>query len=372
MGRKPTRWTNLPPGMRARPRGKKIHYYLDTGEKPRREIPLGSDYVLAVQKWAELTSKPKPAGASGTFRYVAEEYRKEIIPTKAPRTQRDNEKELEWLLRFFDDPPAQLDHIEPVHVRQYLTWRVKAARKLAEEKNAERVKGGRLPLPVDPKLGKVRANREKALFSHIWNYARDKGYTALPNPCTGIKGYEEDGRDISPDDQTVSKVLEVADKPLEFAIRMADITGQRPGDVLRMSEASIRDGMLHVNQGKTKAKLRIVVEGALKTLMDEIHAYKAELHDKHGLKVHALALLVNEAGQPLTKHMLRDRFDDARAAGGIKKGDFQFRDLRARAATEMDEAAGTRAAQALLGHTTEGMTANYIRHKVGKKVSPRK
>jgi integrase len=27
-------------------------------------------------------------------------------------------------------------------------------------------------------------------------------------------------------------------------------------------------------------------------------------------------------------------------------------------------------AQALLGHTTEAMTAKYIRHKVGKKVKP--
>jgi hypothetical protein len=39
-------------------------------------------------------------------------------------------------------------------------------------------------------------------------------------------------------------------------------------------------------------------------------------------------------------------------------------------ATETDEVAGTRAARPILGHTTEGMTAGYIRHKVGKKVRP--
>lgn len=43
-------------------------------------------------------------------------------------------------------------------------------------------------------------------------------------------------------------------------------------------------------------------------------------------------------------------------------------DLRAKAATETDEASGTRSAQALLDHTTESMTSEYIRHKVGKKV----
>jgi hypothetical protein len=40
--------------------------------------------------------------------------------------------------------------------------------------------------------------------------------------------------------------------------------------------------------------------------------------------------------------------------------------------TETDESDGTKAAQAILGHTTESMTVRYIRHKLGKKVTPRK
>jgi len=64
--------------------------------------------------------------------------------------------------------------------------------------------------------------------------------------------------------------------------------------------------------------------------------------------------------------MLRNRFDDARDAAGIDKALFQFRDLRAKAATETDDQAGTRGAQALLGHTTEPMTADYIRHAIAR------
>jgi integrase len=70
--------------------------------------------------------------------------------------------------------------------------------------------------------------------------------------------------------------------------------------------------------------------------------------------------------------MLRSRFDDARERAGVQKDLFQFRDYRAKVATEVDEAEGTRAAQALLGHTTESMTVTYIRHKVGRKVRSRK
>jgi integrase len=387
MGRKPTRWNNLPPGMRARPRGQKIHYYLDTGEKPRREIALGSDYVQAVAKWAELTSKPAPVVVGpATFadavngRGKCAGYLKDVLPTKAARTQEDNREELTWLMAFFNDPPAPLNEIEPVHISQYLRWRVKAAKARAEEKNAQRRKDGKPEVPIPPDLGHVRANREKALFSHIWNYAREEGLTKLPNPCAGISGFEEEGRDAVPDEVLVTRVLEHADKPLEFAMRLADIVGQRPSDVRRCSETHIDGpvpgGILHVQQGKTKTKLRIVIEGALTDLILEIRAYKREIAKQRAAArkpvVHTMALLVNEKGQALTEAMLRSRFDEARERAGVKKDLFQFRDFRAKVATQVDEERGTREAQALLGHTTEGMTVSYIRRKVGKKVRPAK
>lgn len=387
MGRKPTRWTNLPKGMRARPRGNLVHYYLDTGAKPRKEIPLGSDYVLAVTRWAELTSRPAPVTTEGPptlpdaidGRGDVDGYRKDVLPTKAPRTQQDNEKELVWLLKFFGgDSPAPLDEIEPAHVQRYLRWRVKQARAAEEAKNEQRRKDGKPEQPIPHDFGHVRANREKALLSHIFNYARAEGLTKAPNPCAGVQGFEEEGRDTAPDTELVGRVLAEADKPLEFAMRLADIIGQRPSDVLRVSETDIAGtvpgGILQVRQGKTKMKLRIVVEGALADLVLEIRAYKRQIaqdrRDAGRPVVHTMALLVSEAGGPLTKNMLRDRFDDARARAGVKKDLFQFRDFRAKVATETDEAQGTRAAQALLGHTTEAMTAAYIRHKVGKKVRP--
>lgn len=368
MGRKPSRWSNLPRGMRARPRGNLIHYYLDSGGKPRKEIALGSDYVLAVKRWAELTSKVVPTAPDGTFAKVLEEYWIEVLPTKAPRTQQDNEDQREWLLRFFNDPPAPLDAIEPVHIRKYLDWSVKTKRANAEARNDQRKKDGKKPITINPKHGQVQANREKALFSHVFNYARDHGHTKAPNPCQGVKGFKEDGRDVYVDDALIEIVTKHSVKPLEFALRLAQITGQRPCDVRSMSEAHISGGMLHVRQGKTGAKLRIEIVGRLKALLDEIAAYKTEHTAKSRVRV--LSLLVNEKGRVLTENMLRNRFDDAREAAGIDKNLFQFRDLRAKAATDTDDAGGTREAQALLGHTTETMTADYIRHKVGKKVKP--
>ena len=99
---------------------------MTTGGKPRKEIPLGNDYAIAVKKWAELQINSKPPHQEIiTFRYVAERYIREVIPTKVAYTQRDNHKELRWLYMFFDNPPARLDKIEPINIRQYMDWRGK-------------------------------------------------------------------------------------------------------------------------------------------------------------------------------------------------------------------------------------------------------
>ncbi|MCO7610579.1 tyrosine-type recombinase/integrase [Pseudomonas chlororaphis] len=163
----------------------------------------------------------------------------EVVPTKSAATQKDNARELKQLLKFFDDPPAPLDAIEPQHVVQYLRHRGKTA--------------------------PVRANREKALLSAIWNFARSSGFTALANPCAGVNG------------------------------------------------------------------------------------------------------------QTMTTSMLQGRFDAAREAAGVEKADFQMRDLRAKAGTDKAESSGDiLQARDQLGHTTVVVTENYIRKRIGKKVTPTK
>lgn len=170
----------------------------------------------------------------------------------------------------------------------------------------------------------VRANREKALFSAIWNYARNKGYTALANPCTGIKGNKETGQDNYVEDELFQRVYEKADVGLQDAMDLFYLTGQRIADTLKMDERDVRDGRLAVQQGKTKAKRRIEITGELKIVLDRIMARK----DSHQFR--STRLIVLEDGTPLTVAMLRRRFDLAREAAGVKKADFQMRDLRAK------------------------------------------
>lgn len=341
MGRRPSK-----PGAVARLRARKkssgkVFYYYDTGGKPRKEIPLGSDYGLAIMKYAELErdrTADNLAQEVITFGYVADRYMVEVVPGKATASQHKNRQQMVKLKEFFCDPPGPLDAIQPQHVKQYLRWRQSAP---------------------------VSANREKALLSSIWNFAREMGYTALANPCAGVKGYREDGRDQYIEDAVFQAVHAAADVGLRDAMDLAYLTGQRVGDTLRMDERDIREGFLFVTQSKTKAKRRIAIEGELAELIQRIMTRKA------GHKVRATRLIVTEEGRPMTAHMLRGRFDKARDSAGIQKDAFQFRDLRAKAGTDKAESSGDiLQARDQLGHTTVVMTEQYLRERKGKKVTP--
>lgn len=351
MGRKPTTNLNLPVGVRARPRGHKIFYYLDRGGKPRKEISLGSDYVIALRNYAALLQNIQPQQCA-LFSALAERYKTEVIPTKAPRTQQDNITELIKLLEFFGEAP--LDEIKPLHIAQYRDWRVEQTRK-------HHLK---LKRPVLANTGHVRANRELALFSHIWNTGREWGYTEKSNPCLGVKKNKEKGRDVYVDHATYQAVWQHADEALQDAMDVAWLTGQRPADVLCLRETDIKDGTLQLSQGKTGTRLRIEITGQLSIVLARI-ANRKTVH-----KIYSLALICDERGAPLSQFALRSRFDCAREKAGISKQSFQFRDLRAKAATEKEQSAGMEAAKKQLGHTSETMTKRYVRNRIGTLVKP--
>lgn len=335
MGRKPSK-PNAIPRLRVRQRGDKAYYFYDHGGKPRREESLGSDYGVAIRKWAELEREARiPTPAQVTFRWVADRYIAEVSPHKAARTFADNQREVRWLLRFFDDPPAPLEAIQPVHVRQYLDWRA----------------------------AKVRANRERALLSAIWNYARDKGYTALPNPCAGIKGNRERGRDAYIEDDQFEAIWQAADECLRDAMDLAYLTGQRPADVLALSEMDVRDGSLNVRQAKTGTRVRVEIGGQLAAVLERTRARK------HGYKVFSTRLVVNEHGRNIGVNAMSRRWLAACKRAGVVG--LQFRDLRAKAGTDKADSAGdVRQAQRQLGHGSVVMTEHYVRNRRGAKVTP--
>ena len=325
MGRRRTTSHDLPPRLHLKHGG----YYYVTTHTPRRWINLGKDRTAALVEWARLEGDKQPA-ETGTLAAAWKRYAREILPSKAQSTQHDNLREAEKLLAVFGS--MQLADITPQHVRQYLDLRGQSA--------------------------KIRATREKALLSHIFNQARGWGYTSAANPCSGIKGWTAK-RDRYITDDEFKSLYSVASVPLRDALDLALLTGQRPTDVLKMDRTMVREGALWMRQGKTGKRLRILIEGELKAVVERC-AERAKTH-----AVSSLYLLNNERGQRYTRSMLRLDFDEARAAAGI--ANVQFRDLRAKAATDTDS---LEHAQRLLGHQGRAMTEHYVKDRAGDKVRP--
>ena len=89
------------------------------------------------------------------------------------------------------------------------------------------------------------------------------------------------------------------------------------------------------------------------------------------LKVVSTALVINEKSERMTLGALQKRFSVARARAGVPVGDFQFRDLRAKAGTDNTDSSGDiRQAQRQLGHKSLTMTEHYVRKRRGEKIGP--
>ncbi len=313
----------------------------------RKEIPLGGDLDQAKVEWARLERRapPKPNHLLGS---LFDRYMKEIIPTKGLRTQSDNMKELKQLRKAFENAP--IDSITPQVVAQYR----------------------------DARTAKVRANREIALLSHMFTIAREWGLTSNANPCFGVRRNKEKPRDYYAGDVVWNAVYTEAVQELKDAMDLAYLTGQRPADVLKVATTDLNAGFLMVRQGKTEKKLRLRLEDA--GVQSALSAFINDLQERRALAgIKTSRLITNTSGLRMSQQMLRNRWDEAREKAAIKAaadGDsslavlirqFQFKDIRPKAASEIELAHASR----LLGHSTEEMTKKVYR-RVGEIVKPTK
>lgn len=322
MGRKKTRHPGLPPRMTARGKPGNLRYYY--GQK---KLPLGKDFVEACRQWAVLEKGHLP----NSVRYVdvADRWEKEAIHKgrrrmRSQKTQREFRAALKHLRLAFKG--ALLDQIKPKHVRQYL----------------------------DRRSAKVSANREIAVLSIIWNWARAKGLTDQANPCIGIDRNPESARTRYVRDDEYREVWSRGDPALQDALDLLLATSHNPSDILRLTRKDMADGTLWVRRGKTGKLVRFRIEGRLKEVLERVLARPRA--------VPSMYLIADHNGQPLTIYGLNRRF---RKANG--EATWQLRDLRAKAVTDEQD---LRTASQRAGHANEAITAAVYRRVKGDLVGP--
>lgn len=366
MNRPRTANKDLPPRMLRRVRKLKsgklwVGFYYYAG-KASKEIPLGTDLAEAKRKWAELEGRPVAADTT-KLDTAFDKYLRDVIPKKALRTQKLNMAELDTLRAYFKG--ASFRDVKTKHLAMYRDSR--RSKKRLRKDGTVRDPGGK-PAPV-------AANREMALFSDVWNYAREWGYTDLPNPCRGLRRNEETPRDYYAENDAWQAVYAAGPQEFQDAMDLAYLSGQRPSDVVAFSKRDLVDDALTVKQGKTKKRLRI-------NLTDDATGERTELGkviDRIKARtVSSTKLLCTAEGKALTRPMLRTRFEAARtvaAETADAAGDSDlaqrirrmwFTDNRPKAASDIDD---VKDASKLLGHSEESITRKVYR-RVGESAKP--
>lgn len=293
---------------------------------------LGRDLPAAMVEYARLIDLPDECK---TMDDLINRYAAEVIPKKAPATQRDNHKDLIHLRAMFGKmrPTA----IKPKHVARFLD-----------------VRGETAP---------VRANRGKALLSHIFTMAMRWGVVDS-NPCRGVHRNPEKPRDRYIEDWELEAFCTIAPPLLRVWCALKYLTGLRQTDLRQLRLDQIREDGLHVTTSKTGKKLIFEWSDELRAVIDEAKALRSG-------NIRALTLFCTRQGQAYSADGFRSIWHRAMTKAlqeGVLKERFTEHDIRAKTAT--DARAQGLDARRLLAHTSEQMTDRYIRGREASKVAP--
>lgn len=321
MGRKRTVNRDLPQRLYKKRDG---YYYRHPNGKEQRVGKL-DELPLALVKWAEFEGVRLDPGIV-TFGAVAKAFEDRHLPKVAERTRADYRGHLKHLANVFGGSP--LEAISPVDVADYR----------------------------DKRSAKVQANREIAVLSVLWNFAREAGYTAAPNPCAGIRRNKEAGRTRYLTDAEFDAIHAKGTQAVRDAMALAIHTGQQIGDLLRLTRAAIQGDELVIRRQKTGQAVRFRIVGPFKALIDELLTRPRTATGQW--------LIQSDKGQRINYRTFAVHFNAAAKAAEVV--DVQFRDIRPKVATDFGD---IERAKDTLAHSRISTTEkHYIRR--GKLVNP--
>jgi integrase len=301
-----------------------VSYSYDMRGTGQRDIPLGTDYDVAVARWTEI--RAQKTRIAGTIEEAMARYERDILPTLTPETRRGYTKHLRRIRPVFG--PAAWESVKVPTLVEYL----------------------------EKRSGKTQANRELALLSVIWNKARLWGMTELQWPAAGLERSKwknpEGRRPMDVADAAFDAIYRHADQTLRDAMDLCSALGLRIRDALALQVGAVRDELLAVQAGKTGkfGKFDLAKSKVLPPLIKRRLASKAP---------HVFMLTCGR--RIVTERMLRDRFARARALAAKEvpeAGDMLLRYMRKYGA---QKAESLDAASKLLQHSSKAVTQRHYR-----------
>lgn len=297
------------------------------GAKRVRVCAVGQD----VELYTFLANQAKPAGPVRTMADLFDRYEREVIPTLEPRTQKDYRRHLLKLREIFGHMPP--NDVLPRHVGRFL----------------------------DVDKGKIQRNRQVAVLSAVFSKAVGRWYEADRNPCQHVERNPSKARDRNVTDAEYAAVYALHKPRMQIAMDLALLTGQRQGDLLKLTWKQVTPEGITFRQSKTGKRLMVGMSPALEAVLLRARALLPNLPREYVLR--------RRNGAPYTENGFRaiwQRVMRKYAKTGAER--FTFHDLRAKSATD---SVSIEAAYERLGHTSMAMTRKVYDRGV-RKVTPLK
>lgn len=278
------------------------HYAWKGG--PRLEGSPGSPEFHASYNAAVEAKRPTQAGALQSVLDAFED--SSDFKALAVRTRADYRKQLKIIEAEFGDFP--LKALEDRRTRgEFMAWRDRLA---------------------------VRSRRQAdyafAVLARVLSWAFNRGLVPL-NPCERAgKVYRSTRSENVWTDSDEAAFYAKAPSHLHLALTLALWTGQRQGDLLRLTWAAYDGERIRLKQRKTGQRVDVLVGAPLKAALD---AAKRKLADQPEGKPRALTILATEYGTSWTESGFRASWRKACAKAGVVG--VTFHDLRGTAVTRL-------------------------------------
>lgn len=282
-------------------------------------LQLG-DPRLVTAYVAAHEARKKPA-AGTLFSLIVDFKASSEFRKLAERTKKDYLRFLTVIEdRFATLPIAAL--VKPGARGLFKTWRdeIAAATPLGPKERAELKKAGK----EAPIAGDRQADYAWGVLARVLSVAKDRGKIAV-NVCErGGRLYEVDRAEIIWLPEHIKAFGEAAPDELRFALVLALWTGQRQGDLIKLTWSQYDGTHLRIRQGKRKARVLLPVGSILKAELDSRRPEKAEG-----------AILRNTRGAKWTGDGFRSSWDAVYTRAGLDTTDLRFNDLRGTAVTRL-------------------------------------
>lgn len=309
----------------------RIYYYLGKGG-PRLEGEPGSPEFIASYHAAVEAQRRIP---KDTLQSVIDAFQvSSDFTSLAAKTRADYKKHIKHIETEFGDFP--LKAMDDRRTRgEFLAWR--------------------------DRIGAVSRRQADYRFSVLarmiaWGF--DRGLV-LTNPCERPGRLYRSTRSESVwSDEDEAAFMEKAPLHLRLALILALWTGQRQGDLLKLTWSAYNGTHIRLKQSKTGARVIIPVGAPLKAALEEAKRKLAEIEEG---KPRPLTILATEGGTAWTESGFRASWRKACAKAGVVG--VTFHDLRGTAVTRLALAGCSEAEIATItGHSLRDVAAILDAH----------